>query len=108
MNVNDYVIIILGRACMLHVRVLRSSLALPGHWQCILALLAVKMAEEGGEERLRLSIKTTKDKIDVEVPPDYTAKQVDPARAVASPVPAAEQYTPVYCVDSPSTSLAAC
>ena len=32
------------------------------------------MAEE--TERLRLSIKTTKDKIDLEVPSDYTAKQV--------------------------------
>lgn len=31
---------------------------------------------EGSEECLRLSIKTTKEKLDVEVPSDYTAKQV--------------------------------
>lgn len=32
------------------------------------------MAEE--QEKLRLTIKTTKDKIEVEVPSDYTVKQV--------------------------------
>ena len=31
---------------------------------------------ERGGERLRLTVKTTKDKIEVEVPADYTVKEV--------------------------------
>ena len=41
--------------------------------------LGVKMAEDGTES-LSLFIKTTKEKIEVEVPADYTVKQVSSAR----------------------------
>lgn len=42
-----------------------------------------KMAEEPSE-RLKLSVKTTKEKIDVDIPSDYTAKQVNCTVAAAT------------------------